>query len=425
LEHQYRLQGIDKGYLQPNQYVSFSEQSYGISVVNYCEANLAVCDALGMTNEEGGSTEGGFIEVVYFLRDTVKNQILPHSVCPYQPNQSGTGVCDGYEAALAFNPLSFTVVDYGLVYNLKDIRARLIQRGYSLGLVTAELTSYDYFGCNDAKFTQMHTFLSGYTCSADCTYDCPLGYSDSTCFRCTRDFSSFGEFSVSGYDAVISSGHAMNIVGFNDDYLFANGEKGGFILKNSWFDYSYTASHSIDFLMDRISLRDEQAICPNSGMPSMWKGQELNDTLVHPHKLYQCESVTHIPREGRFGMGDLYQVTMFDYSAGEEVTWIPLPAYYLAIRYHISTANGPPPQNDPDKCGFYMLSYSAAQRNLDQSGMFYASDIKVQWDDQSYVANKALNPTLDYTLLEQSQKSQHEYSFTGYLPTTPGSYVPT
>ena len=29
LEHSYRLQGIAKGWLQPNEYVRFSEQAYG------------------------------------------------------------------------------------------------------------------------------------------------------------------------------------------------------------------------------------------------------------------------------------------------------------------------------------------------------------------------------------------------------------
>lgn len=59
----------------------------------------------------------------------------------------------------------------------------------------------------------------------------------------------------------------MLLVGYNDEYAFRYNKQGGFIVQNSW---GPAMSHSLDYLMGKISRRDEDFICPNIEVPSNW-----------------------------------------------------------------------------------------------------------------------------------------------------------
>jgi hypothetical protein len=81
LEQSYRSQGVDSGWLHPDTYVGFSEQAYGVTVLEQCRAHPTLClvpgDAIWMN-----STEGGEIPLLYYLLE-LNNSIVPKSLCPY------------------------------------------------------------------------------------------------------------------------------------------------------------------------------------------------------------------------------------------------------------------------------------------------------------------------------------------------------
>jgi hypothetical protein len=47
IAYQYRQYGISQGWLQPDQYVAFSEQAYGINVLAACRQNPTLCAQIG------------------------------------------------------------------------------------------------------------------------------------------------------------------------------------------------------------------------------------------------------------------------------------------------------------------------------------------------------------------------------------------
>ena len=104
--------------------------------MEWSEANPDPCSNLGLFQESMNSTEGGFVEVVFLyvsvpvvrqprfiphsLRDVMKRQMLPHSVCPYKWHAAEAMECDGRtQTVMEKNPLSFTIEDYRLLYNLR------------------------------------------------------------------------------------------------------------------------------------------------------------------------------------------------------------------------------------------------------------------------------------------------------------------
>jgi hypothetical protein len=77
--------------------------------------------------------------------------------------------------------------------------------------------------------------------------------------------------------------------------------------------------------------------------------------------------------------------------------------------------------NDPDLCGFWFIPYQYFQ----EGNVWYkpsghdtpeVSFMNIEWDDQSYLTKKSTaNQNLDYSLLEQSTKTQASYDFEGPL----------
>jgi hypothetical protein len=107
------------------------------------------------------------------------------------------------------------------------------------------------------------------------TTKCPSGYSSEFCYPLiletrTRDgiFADIDDVSR----AHLSGGHAMNTIGYNDDWVYHSrkgSEKGiapmcgGFLMQNSWA----RPGHSVDYLMGRLSEENEAVQCPNHASP--------------------------------------------------------------------------------------------------------------------------------------------------------------
>ncbi|KUF97413.1 hypothetical protein AM588_10011576 [Phytophthora nicotianae] len=73
-------------------------------------------------------------------------------------------------------------------------------------------------------------------------------------------------------------------------------------------------------------------------------------------------------------------------------------------------------ENDTDRCGFYFIPYVALRQWIAQFQGFFVNSFGIQWDPQSYAANKDLHPEFDYSLLEASTKKQNHSEFLGPFP---------
>jgi hypothetical protein len=247
----------------------------------------------------------------------------------------------------------------------------------------------------------------------ECPHD--VSFSASSCFRCKVNAGKWGEFAIYE-DATVEGGHAMQIVGWNDNYETEDNKKGVLILKNSWFDYPETSSHSVDHYLQKISLFDEMAGCPNYQDPINWQyGSILNDTLSPGHNNLVVYNFTQVPQE------DLYSACLADATTGNiHYCATARPLMYWAYRFQPRTDSE---KNDPDVCGYYAMSYydiTLAKKNF----FMYAQDMTIQFSEQSYAANKAKYPNLDYSLIEASTHTQGQYFFPGFLPSNPGTITP-
>ena len=76
---------------------------------------------------------------------------------------------------------------------------------------------------------------------------------------------------------ILLGGHALNIVGYTDSYTDEWGNRGGFILRNSWDDglgnahgSSGRGSHSAAYYMRELHDFDEALMCPNPHDARSW-----------------------------------------------------------------------------------------------------------------------------------------------------------
>lgn len=252
----------------------------------------------------------------------------------------------------------------------------------------------------------------------------------------------------------IEGGHAMLLVGYNDAFLTREGFTGGLIVKNSWADGPYQGSHSLAYWMQEVSDWEERSVCPNSYNPFNWYqcGNEgvssngdssddynegVEDCLSEETKLYanvniqplhlKCKDPELCRTDGDFtyfvrnttDWGDrMTVVCLWEYSAelyvAREICLPPMLEEYIA--FTLAPVDEEVNENDTDRCGFYFIPYVALRHWIAQFQGFFVNSFDIQWDSQSYAANKAVHPELDYSLLEASTKKQNHSEFLGPFP---------
>ena len=264
LEHSYRTRGVDRGYLRREQYLRLSEQALGAVLTTACKDNKICLAGDGDTAYTGNSTEGGETEWIYKLQSTVgKTAALPHSVCAYVPTPTADAECPGMEKAQAVSPLSFHVSSMRTYYTVDDIKDALWRTRRVLSLSLALFSQPIALPCT-------HATKSLYGCDpqdksrcvpcpiepAFAGVDCCIaqarsrrhlgGISAMTPQRvCVHGVYSQARFGAnmrgefvgvhpSADRNVRAGGHALGLVGYNDEYTSSAGHVGGFILKNSW-----------------------------------------------------------------------------------------------------------------------------------------------------------------------------------------------
>jgi len=281
LEASYRRNGLAKGFLKKNEYVSFCEQAYGLGLIKYCQENPNDIHCLG--GPPTNNTYDGQPEWIYYMQDGVKKYVLPHSLCPYKWEDEEQYECPGLEDAVKNNPLSFEVKGIESAYSIDSIKRLLYRKEFPLTFSHVVLESTSIVPCDDPR-SYVYGSEQCTTCANPCTKS-----SNGCCAKIVvPGYTSEGVFSTYG-EYVVGGGHAMVLVGWNDEMAVETGipgkeaerAVGGFIIKNSW---NTTVGHSAEYWAQRHSLLDETAICPNVNSYQSWI--PINTTCFYEKKDY-------------------------------------------------------------------------------------------------------------------------------------------
>lgn len=426
LEQSYRAQGVANGWIDPDKYVGFSEQAYGVLVLEACRANPTLClvpgDAIWMN-----STEGGEIPLLYYFPE-LNNSIVPTATCPYIGGGGHDTVCPGLPLALKKNPLKFTIKSMATLYEISSIKNHLRVHKRALGFSTVMTDVSYYYPCTGS-------YAKRPECKADPCTPCPYDRfpAGSCCIRKVAEpYNLEGEFYTHGKTDFKDGGHAMLLVGYNDNYVTETGAVGGFILKNNWAG----GSHSVDYFMQQISRWDESRICPNSINPRNWydchsienclspKTQLYADVsymplrlkCIHPTLCKVHDHHDYFVKNASYAGDGMVTMCVFEHHAdsgkAEVLCLGPYPLDSFAAIFRPVRIL----PDDPDRCGFYFFPYYLLDTWWATYHDGFATDFETVWDPQSYATNKDKYPDLDYSLVEASTREQNKYVFTGPFP---------
>ncbi|KAE9287088.1 hypothetical protein PF008_g26510, partial [Phytophthora fragariae] len=152
LENSYRQQGIAHGWLEEDEYMAISEQAYGAEVLRLCagppDSPLQVACLIPGNGIWKNSTEGGDATLLMYLMNGLKDNIYPHSICPYYPDDGNDTVC----AALTpekrkTNPLSLTLKRMDTLMDEMSIKRAMLKHHQAMSLTTATPYTTHYYPC--------------------------------------------------------------------------------------------------------------------------------------------------------------------------------------------------------------------------------------------------------------------------------------
>lgn len=419
LEQTYRRQGAEKGWLAQLEYVVFSEHAYGVAVIEYCRSNEGHCPHVRM---QSNSTDGGFISWIYFFQP-LQNKIVPNSVCPYVEDPTNDHECQDFHPYLKVNPLKFSVRNMRTMYDIAVIKEHLRINKNAMAWVSILGTVTYYVPC-------VGSFANTSACNeTKCTH-CPLdlAYPTKCCVKESRaGWNLDGEFYMHREMEEVGA-HAMTLVGYNDNFVSKEGHRGGFIVKNSWGAWH---SHTLQYFLHEMSPINEAEICPNSRNPRNWvPGHTVlvcSDLHYCDDKiLYELVSVTDGPDGTVVMCFDRRNSSMSDLDSAisralsgdsSHECSPPMPLDLYADFFEPISDQIEP--NDEDACGYFFFPYAVTEEINKKFGFFWVSDFDIEWDPQSYFANRNRYPQLDYSQIIASTTKAYLPNYPDALPFFP------
>nr|BAN38932.1 hypothetical protein [Entamoeba histolytica] len=260
IESSLRKIAIENGSIRPNEYIALSEQAYGKLMLQLCNGTYeAVPDDIKTFCEDGGmgkgKTDDGEIEWVYYFRKYNSEFFYPNEVCPYTVRRGkGDWECDGVDLKnpTKHSPFNIQVNSLKSKYTPQSIKEMIYDTQGPVGWGHATLGRTYLYPCDSKS-----PFINNEDCMLH-KYPCENGFCSKVS---TLSFGYDGIFKLQG-EPTNRGGHAMNIVGWNDDYLGV-----GFIIKNSW---TLQSGHSMGYFMGNHSLFNEDQICPTYNSINKW-----------------------------------------------------------------------------------------------------------------------------------------------------------
>ncbi|POM68650.1 HECT E3 ubiquitin ligase, partial [Phytophthora palmivora] len=137
LENSYRQQGIAHGWLQDDEYMAISEQAYGAEVLRLCagppDSPQQVACLIPGNGIWKNTTEGGDATLLMYLVNGLKENIYPHSICPYYPDDGNDTLCVGLTPEKRkTNPLSLKLKRMDTLMDEASIKRAMVKHlGYN------------------------------------------------------------------------------------------------------------------------------------------------------------------------------------------------------------------------------------------------------------------------------------------------------
>jgi hypothetical protein len=480
LESQYRAQGVRLGLLEEDEIVEFSKQAWFTWLGRKCHEENApkACQYGGLM---ANSSEDQEIESIYYFYkawpETGKS-MLPVAVCPYNANP-GEGPfdffnCTGLEDALKENqnPISWKVKNISAAYGIHDIKKLLIKTNRALGIGSPLPDMVYWVPCINSSYENTTECLSNH-------WPCPEVVQDNaSCYRIQLDGRERDGVFLGADDPIFMGelgGHAMNVVGYNDDWLyrnrFQNKEtsallRGGFILHNSWRG----VGHSVDYFLGLRSEEVEAVTCPNHNSPINWLPAEENCTRnavlngMKQRDALKCTALRRVRGKGIASTSDLLrcinkdlcnpnltyvlktsgsngsdaevilrpggvnEISMlaidFENKNVEKVVIRERPFWSLSMVFqplgmYTNDTEAPFVPNEYDSCGYWMLPYETMENmnriNWDLLDNFRVFDFEVEFENHSYVRHPD-SARYNTTLLRLSTRKKNVTKFDGPIP---------
>lgn len=309
------------GFLKENEFVRFSEQAHGINIINYCTEHPEKCPD---TPQPTGIATDGYPSWIYHFQDYLNDKLVVDlESCPYTPDESNVTdqQCDGMEEFQSKSKLHYRVDNYSFVTRKDDIKRALYTKNSTFPMVTELMWMEYYVPC------EMDKILAQTSQCKEERHFCPADMQNNNytrhCAMFTLLTTGEAEFIARRARKARTLGaHAMLMVGYNDEYKMAGQSAGGFIVQNSW---GPVMGHSLDYLLGKVSRRDEEYMCPNANMPTEWVPVDCEGE--DKWKLRKPTVLSYI-KEGR-KPGHFHTEDMSDYKEALEVAGLNENAYYV------------------------------------------------------------------------------------------------
>eukprot|EP00455_Lapot_gusevi_P012377 TRINITY_DN1583_c0_g1_i2.p1 TRINITY_DN1583_c0_g1~~TRINITY_DN1583_c0_g1_i2.p1 ORF type:complete len:233 (+),score=111.15 TRINITY_DN1583_c0_g1_i2:90-701(+) len=177
----------------------------------------------------------------------------------------------------------------------------------------------------------------------------------------------------------------------------------------------------------------ERAICPNSYNPRDWflctsaqdcmsnNMQEVARLASQPVTL-KCVNGAVCDTSAQYFLknvtdygDDLSVLCFFAYNSTASELCLP-PIRLDTASLHIQPIPSQVYPMSEDECGYYFFPYEVLRLSNAKYGGFFINDFPIVWHEQSYVANAAKYPTLDYSWVVSSSGVQTQKQFSGPYP---------
>ena len=263
LEAAYNKEAKEKHGHPIDSYVRFSEQAYGIKMVDTCQVENP--SKYCTNGQRWGTPTDGLPEWLYYFNDVNKKWALPENLCPYYGTEDEWDICPDINQKLEKNPIEFTIDNITSVYTIADIKKLMIE--------TQLPVTWSHSVFNKVYKTKCSQLKNQSVIQQCVDKSMPCG--DDYCYEImTSSYDNNGVFDLTG-KVYAGGGHSMAIVGWNDDFRVNRNSnhrkineysKGGFIIRNSWGH----GAHSIGYFLSNHSTVQEDALCPNFNVYQNW-----------------------------------------------------------------------------------------------------------------------------------------------------------